>query len=105
MWTLHDKSGVKVGGPYKDHHRARAALDKKDNEYGGYVHSLKPLDETKVHAQHINAVANLMQEKRLTQKADNLHKVGVEAEKIENASQGYKNVHDKLSRKPSVYGE
>ena len=37
------KSGIVVG-EYSTKKRARAAVDKKDNAYGAYVHSIRILD-------------------------------------------------------------
>lgn len=53
-WAVHfmgqpDSSGRRrgqmVGGPYKSKQRARNVVDKKDNEYGSYVHQVKPYGE------------------------------------------------------------
>jgi hypothetical protein len=37
---------MQVGGPYKTKQRARNRVDKKDNEYGAYVHHIKEHDMT-----------------------------------------------------------
>lgn len=36
------KTGLRVGGPYSTRARARNVVDKKDNEYGGYIHGIRP---------------------------------------------------------------
>ena len=93
MWTVHFKwqndtsgrrTGDKVGGPYKSIQRARNVLDKKDNEYGAYVHTIRPVENVKAQAQHLNAQANLLEQERLSAKAAHLNQIGQEASKLEN---------------------
>lgn len=38
---VHHKDGRRVGGPYKSKTRARTAVDKFDNQYGGYAHHIR----------------------------------------------------------------
>lgn len=40
-FTVHHRDGRKVGGPYASLNRARRAVDKHDNKYGGYAHGIK----------------------------------------------------------------
>lgn len=41
--VINHKTGMQVGGPYSTVGRARTALDKFDNEYGGYAHKIVPV--------------------------------------------------------------
>lgn len=88
MWTLHyegpdfsgKRKGEQVGGPYKDKNRARAARDRKDDEHGGYVHRLRPIEQ----GSSANATANLMKEERLSSKQHQTENLAKAAEKVEN---------------------
>ena len=40
-FTVHFIDGKQVGGPYKSKQRARRAVDRLDNEYGGYRHHIR----------------------------------------------------------------
>lgn len=42
------------------------------------------IQAARIHSQHLNAHANLLQQERLAVKADNLHKLGLAAEKEES---------------------
>ena len=51
-WTVHftdphngGRNSRQVGGPYSSKQRARNVVDKKDNEYGGYAHQIRPYGE------------------------------------------------------------
>ena len=44
--------GMKVGGPYKSKQRARNVVDKKDNEYGSYVHRIREYGQGHDMTQH-----------------------------------------------------
>jgi hypothetical protein len=39
------KTGLKVGGPYSTKSRARAAVDRLDNKYGGYRYGHRPVEK------------------------------------------------------------
>ena len=41
--TYDRKTGQKVGGPYTTRSRARAAVDRLDNKYGGYRYGYRPI--------------------------------------------------------------
>lgn len=38
--------GAKVGGPYQTKQRARSTVDRLDNKYGAYVHTIKEHPDT-----------------------------------------------------------